>query len=73
MASYRVTGNCVAMGEAAGKAAAWAAQAFPSFAPLLREAADAYEQGGYESRTSDFGPSVAADIVRAMTELLHTR
>ena len=25
MASYRVTGNCVAMGEAAGKAAAWAA------------------------------------------------
>ena len=35
--------------------------------------ADAYEQGGYESRTSDFGPSVAADIVRAMTELLHTR
>ena len=32
--------------------------------------ADAYGQGGYESRTSDFGPSVAADIVREMTDLL---
>ena len=32
--------------------------------------ADAYEQGGYESRTSDFGPTVAADIVRGMAELL---
>ena len=34
--------------------------------------ADAYEQGGYESRTSDFGPSVANDIVRGMDALLHS-
>lgn len=32
--------------------------------------ADAYEQGGYESRTSDFGPAVASDIVAGMTSLL---
>jgi len=32
--------------------------------------ADAYEQGGYESRTSDFGPTIASDIVTGMTSLL---
>lgn len=33
---------------------------------------DAYEQGGYESRTSDFGPSVATDLIAGQLALLRT-
>lgn len=31
---------------------------------------DAYEQGGYESRTSNFGPSVADDLIAGQLDLL---
>ena len=34
--------------------------------------ADAYEQGGYESRTSDFGPGVAAALVAGQLALLRS-
>ena len=49
------------------QAAAWAAQAFPSFAPLLREAADAYEQGrAPELENASLAPyfEFMADIIR---------
>jgi hypothetical protein len=47
-ASYRVTGNSVAMGEAAGIAAAWAVQQNKSFAELDgRTVAHAMRQRGY--------------------------
>lgn len=32
---------------------------------------DAYEQGGYESKSSDFGPSVAADLVEGAIKSLN--
>ena len=34
--------------------------------------ADSYEQGGYESATSPFGPSVAADLVGGMLDLFQS-
>ncbi|MBQ7667285.1 MAG: hypothetical protein IJS46_04745 [Kiritimatiellae bacterium] len=33
---------------------------------------DAYEQGGYESRTSDFGPTVATDLIAGQLALLRS-
>ncbi len=33
---------------------------------------DAYKQGGYESRTSDFGPSVADDLIKGQLQLIES-